>query len=190
MCIKNTAERYGLVAQAFHWIMAVLMIGMLAFGLYLAEAELERGPLMFKLYGLHKSIGVLILGLVLLRIVWRFMNVTPAALPTHKRWEVILSKAVHGFLYLGMIGLPLSGWVMSSAGGHPVEFFGLFELPAIVEKSKALGKEAHEAHEILGSVVIGLIVLHFAGALKHKIIDKDSTIMKMLPFGAPSSKES
>ncbi|MCB9987899.1 MAG: cytochrome b [Rhodospirillales bacterium] len=181
MCFKNTAERFGLVAQGFHWVIAFLIVGMLALGLYMEE--MERSPEKFELYGIHKSFGILVLALVVLRILWRFMNATPAPLPNHQRWEVVLAKSVQGILYLMMMVMPLSGWMMSSAGGHDVAFFGLFTMPPLVEKSKEIGEIASEIHEVAAWIMIGAIVLHVAGALKHKLIDKDGTVARMLPWG-------
>lgn len=182
MCMKNTQEKFGLVAQGFHWVMALLVVGMLGLGLYLEE--MERGPELFKMIGIHKSIGVIVLALIVLRIVWRFMNVTPTPLPNHARWEVILAKAVQGVLYLTMLIMPLSGWIMSSSAGYPVSVFGWFEMPNLVEKNKEINEIAKEVHEITAWIMIGGIVLHFAGAIKHKIIDKDETVLRMMPFGA------
>ena len=184
MCLKNTAERFGFVAQGFHWVIGLLIIGMLALGFYMAD--LEPGPEMLKLYGLHKSFGALVLMLVILRIIWRLMNVTPSPLAGHARWEVVLAKSVQGILYLAMLSMPLSGWLLSSSAGYPVSFFGLFDLPALVGKSKPLHDLAEEIHEITAFVLIGALTLHIAGALKHHIIDRDETIARMLPWTKPT----
>lgn len=189
MCIKNTAERFGLVAQALHWIMGLLIVGMLGLGLYLEE--LERGPELFKLIGIHKSVGIIILALAVLRILWVFMNVSPTPLPNHEKWEKILAKSVQGIMYLAMLGMPLSGWVLSSSAGYPVSVFGWFDMPNIVGKSEDLHEFAEEAHEYIAWVLIGAIGLHIVGAYKHKFIDKDETMERMLPFGmkkAPTSE--
>lgn len=180
MAFKNTHKKYGPPAQFLHWLIGFGIIGMLALGFYMAG--LERSPGKFELYGLHKSVGIVILALVILRVIWRFMNVSPAPLPHHKRWEVLLAKSVQGVLYLGMVILPLSGWVMSSAGGHPVRLFNMVTMPALVEKNKMVGEWASEIHEVTAYIMIVAIALHIAGALKHHVIDKDETLFRMLPW--------
>lgn len=179
MGMKNTKESYGCVAQAFHWGLALLLIGALGVGLYMSD--LEPDPFKFKLYGLHKAVGVLILALAALRLAWRFMNIVPPPLPHHKNWEVILARVVHYALYGLMLAIPLSGWAMSSAGGHPVSFFGLFELPPLVGKDRELGEEIAEIHETLAWTLVGVAALHIAGALKHHFVDRDGIMRRMLP---------
>ncbi|MCM2343168.1 MAG: cytochrome b [Alphaproteobacteria bacterium] len=176
---RNTAERYGAVAIGFHWIVAVLVITLLAVGLVMTD--MKPGPDMFKIYATHKSIGIMVLGLVVLRLLWKLTNPRPASLPTHRTWERLLAKAVHLFLYFAIIAMPLSGWIMSSAKGFPVSVFGWFTLPDLVAPDKDLSKAANEFHELIAYTLIVAIVLHFSGALKHHLIDKDGTLRRMLP---------
>lgn len=188
MCLKNTTERFGLVAQGIHWLMALMIVVMLGVGFYMET--MERGPDLFKLMAMHKAVGIIVLVLAVLRVIWVFMNVSPAPLPDHKKWEKVLAKIVQGIMYLAMIAMPLSGWIMSSAGGHAISIFGLFDMPAIVAENKELGKMANQAHGIIAWVLISTIVLHLAGAYKHKLIDKDETMQRMLPLGLKKASAS
>ncbi len=176
MCFKNTETEYGLLSKGFHWVIALIIFALCLAGL--AMTEMENSPDKFRLYGLHKSFGILVLILVALRLSWRFYSPPPNAPDHHAGWEKGLAKATHLFLYFAMFAIPLSGWIMSSAGGHPVSLFGL-ELPPLVEKDNPIGKTAHQMHTILGLGIIVLIALHAAGAFKHHFIDKDDTLFRM-----------
>ncbi len=178
---RNTAERYGAVAKGFHWILALLVIVMLGMGLYMDS--LEPSPGAFKIYAFHKSLGIAVLTLAVLRLLWKISNKGPLSLPTHAAWEKVLAKLTHFFLYFSIIAMPLSGWVMSSAKNYPVSVFDLFTLPAIVGPDKALADFAEEFHEVAAWLLIAAIVLHFVGALKHHVIDKDSTLRRMMLRG-------
>ena len=177
MSLKNTTDHYGLIAKAFHWSMALIMMGLVLLGMYMVD--LDRTPFKFELYGWHKSFGILILAMVIGRLIWKHMNPKPVAMDTHQKWEKILAKLAHIFLYLSMIGMPLTGWLMSSAGGHPVKFFGV-EIPALMEKNPEFGKLMNQTHEILSYMLIAAIILHAAGAFKHHFVDKDNTLKRMM----------
>lgn len=182
MSVKNTEKKYGVVAKGFHWIIGLSILGLLAVGFFMTDLD-RSVPYKFELYGIHKAIGISVLALASLRIIWRFINVHPSSLPSHAAWEKMLSKIIHFGLYIAMIGMPLSGWVMSSAGGHKVSFFGLFTVPAIVDKNPELGGLAHDTHGILGYVLLGMVALHIAGAAKHHILDRDITLTRMTVCG-------
>lgn len=179
--IKNAIESYGVMAKGLHWLIALMIVGLLGVGLYMTD--LERSPFRSELYGMHKSFGAVVLGLMLFRLFWRaVVSPAPGSVPTHAPWERYLARGVHYAFYVTLIAMPLSGWLMSSAAGHPVSVFGLFSLPDLVgQDNKALAGFMHEAHEILGNVIIALIVLHVAGVLKHLVMDRDGTLLRMLP---------
>lgn len=179
MIWRNTAERYGVVAQSLHWILALLVIGMLGLGLYM-DAQ-TPSPAVFKLYALHKSIGIVVLAFAVLRLLWKFSQKGPLSLATHAKWEKVLAKITHFALYFCIIAMPLSGWVMSSAKNFPVSVFNRFTLPHIVGPSPELAKAAVQFHGVVAWLLIALIALHFAGALKHHVIDKDATLRRMIP---------
>lgn len=175
--IKNTKNHYGLVTISFHWILAFLIIFMICLGLYMADLPISEKKL--RLYGLHKEFGVLILMLVLARLFWRISNIMPslAELPA---WERISARLVHWLFYIILICLPLSGWLLSSAAGVSVSFFGLFTLPDLIGADKAHREFFDTVHQALAFTLIGLICLHVAAALKHFIIDKDTILQRML----------
>lgn len=168
---------YDPIARLFHVVMALLMIGMLALGLYMAD--LPSSPDKFKLYGLHKSIGMTILLLVALRILWRSTHPGPGPLPTYKQWEIWLARVVQFLLYVGMIMMPVSGYVMSAAGGHAISVFGWFNVPLILPQDKGMGMNARMVHEWAAYALIGAIILHFCGAMKHQFLDRDGTLTRM-----------
>ena len=181
MIWRNTTERYGIVAQGFHWIVALCVIGLLIVGLLMTE--MKQGPDMFKVYALHKSVGITVLVLAVLHLIWKLSNAHPRSLPTHQKWEKFLATLVHVFLYFAIIGMPLSGWIMSSAKGYPVNLFWIegLTLPNLVGPSEEVAKRANQFHELAAYALIAAIGLHFAGALKHHVIDKDSTLRRMIP---------
>ncbi len=154
-----------------------MVLLLLAMGFWMSTLSFSE----FKLdvYFWHKSFGLLILFLVGLRIVSRMVKPTPEELATHAVWERILSKTVRIVFYASMIGMPLSGWVMSSAGDFPASFFGLFEMPVITAKDEQVFKLSKQVHEIFAFTLIGAIGLHIMGGLKHHLIDRDATLKRM-----------
>lgn len=177
--IKNTKDNYGIIAISFHWIIAVLIISMIILGIYMSK--MDNSPDKFKLYGLHKSFGALILGLVIFRLIWRLTNITPELPLNMKSWEKIAAKLGHFALYFFMFAIPLSGWLMSSAAGFPVSFFGLFTLPDLVQPNNELRKFFGEAHEIMAFALIAVVSVHFLAALQHHFFKKDNILTRMLP---------
>lgn len=170
--------RYTYLAMALHWLMALLIFVAFPLGLY--AHELPFSPLKLQLISYHKWLGVTILGLFLVRIIWRLTHTPPALLATN--WQRHAAHAVHGLIYVLLLAIPLSGWLMSSAKGIPVVYFGLWQLPDLVGKNKELGDLLKELHEGLNTGLLALVALHIAAALKHHLIDKDSTLRRMLPF--------
>lgn len=179
MPLKNTLASYGWLAKSFHWVVAVLIIGMLIVGNVMVRME-EGNPNIYPIYNLHKSTGVLVLVLVIARFCWRVISVEPshAQLPT---WQRFLSTAVHYALYVCMFAMPISGWGMSSAAGYPVQFFGLFSLPPLVEKNKSLGELFAMTHGWVSWILIALLCAHIGAALLHHFYYKDNILKRMLP---------
>lgn len=173
-------KQYDAVARSFHGVMAVMMIGLLAVGLYMED--LDPSPQKWQIYGIHKALGMIVLALVVLRILWRGTHRPPAPLGSWAAWEHRLAGLVHFLLYFGMILMPVSGYIMSSAGGHDISIFGLVNVPLLIEKNEDLGHTAKEIHELGGNALIAAIVLHFVGAMKHHIIDRDGTLRRMFNF--------
>lgn len=176
--LRNTADTYGRVSRALHWLMALLIIGMLAGGFLMGELGSDNAlkPL---LYSLHKSTGSLLLVLIGLRLLWTLVNPKPQALGTQK-WANQLARAVHIGLYVLMIGLPLSGYLLVASGTstEPFEFYGLFALPKIMP-NEWLHDTAEELHGDLPWFALALIGLHVAGGLKRHFIERDGTLARM-----------
>ena len=179
MCIKNTTESYGIVHKAFHWLMGLVIIGLIIAGLIMVR--MDAAPLKFEIYGIHKATGIIILALFALRLLWKWFNPKPAPLDSHEAWEKLLARTIHIALYVLMAAMPLSGWLMSSAAGFPVDLYGLLTLPDLLDKNEDLATLFNQTHEIMGYALIAVIALHVAGAVKHHVIDKDSTLRRMLP---------
>jgi len=168
---------------ALHWVVGILMIVLLSTGIFMAETET------FALYPWHKSFGVLIMLFVVLRVAWRIKSGWPAPVRNYPDIEKKLSKMVHWLLLIGTVLMPISGFMMSSMGGHGVHLFGL-ELfarspdPAdptkVIALNGALAGIAHTIHGWAGYTLGAGVVLHVAGAIKHHVIDKDGTLRRML----------
>ena len=181
MPLKNTAQRYGSVARFFHWVSSVLIIGMVIFGLWMTS--LERSSFKFQLYDIHKSLGLSILILIVLRIIWRIFNRVPAYPSSIPRWEQKLAHAFHGLFYLLVLSIPLSGWLMSTAAQYFPNFWGLGQwiMPG-VPASQTLAKLGSKVHSFLAYALIVMLVLHVAMALKHHFLAKNNILKRMLPF--------
>lgn len=177
MQITNTKTQYGVIAIILHWLMAILIIGMLILGTYMTR--IPRSPQQIKLFGLHKEFGMLILMLVVVRLTWRLRSKIPtlAELP---KWESFAAVSVHWLLYLLIFALPISGWLVTSAAGFPVSFFGLFVIPTIIPPNEQQLTLFSEIHTWLGYIIITALCLHIAAALKHYFIDKDKILQRML----------
>ncbi len=178
MCLRNTLQTYGIIAKTFHWLMALLIITLLAVGFIMAD--MENSPDRFKLIGLHKEIGIIVLGLVVLRLGWKILDVSPL-LPDIGRLAQFGAKAVHSMLYALMFAMPLTGWLMSSAAGFPISMFGWFVMPNLIDPDKEFGKYMRELHGVFAWTLIGLIVLHLGAALIHHFYYRDNILRRMLP---------
>ena len=177
---NKKTENYSPIAKSFHWVTAVLIIFLLGLGLYMVG--LDYSDTKMELYGLHKSLGAVVLLVIACRLLWRITHNYPEALETHKKWEHFLAKAAHVALYVVAFLMPMSGWLMSQSYGYPVPVFGLIELPVLVDKDVIRGEFLAAVHFYLGYTLIGLIGLHVLGALKHHFLDSDNTLRRMLPF--------
>ncbi len=181
MPIRNSGIRWGAVSQLLHWLIVALII--LQVSLALTAKTLPRGPALFAIIGYHKSIGITILGLAVIRLLWRWMNPVPALPTTLKPYERGLARFTHAGLYVILFAMPLSGWMGSSAHGIPVKWFNLLTVPALVGKDLPLSKLMGEVHYAL-AISLGVIVsLHIAAALKHHFVLRDDTLRRMLPGG-------
>ncbi|MCF6189315.1 MAG: cytochrome b [Cocleimonas sp.] len=178
--LKNTKESFGFISKTVHWLMAILLIGLFAVGLYMTELD-YYDSLYHTLPWWHKSIGLLVIGLLIFRVLWKMVNPMPEALKTHKKWEVFLAHLIQRLFYVLILLIGISGYFISTAKGKGIEFFNFFEVPAITQ---ALEEDSAdligEIHEVLAITLIALAVLHALAALKHHFIDKDETLLKMI----------
>ena len=176
MIFKNTENRFGVIAIIFHWVMAILMVGLIALGLIMVRMPINIQKLQF--YGWHKEFGLLVLMLVIVRLTWRLRNVNPSLnIPA---WEEFFARAVHWTFYFFMFVIPITGWLITSSADLPVSFFGLFTLPNIVHASEPNRVLYSEIHEWLGYALIAVFCLHTLAALKHHFINKDDILRRML----------
>ena len=177
---RNSIHSYGAVAKAFHWPLALVIIGMLAVGIYMEG--LPVSPEKFSLYGWHKSVGVMVFALMLLRLGWKLMNVSPALPDGMRLHERMAAKGTHLAFYLLLLAMPVSGWLMSSTAGFPVSVFGWFTLPDLLAPDTQLKELFTTIHELIGYALISLISVHVAAALYHHFIRKDTVLRRMLPW--------
>ena len=175
--MTHTPQVYSLFSKTLHWSMAFLILGLLFAGFWMVGMSFS--PAKLALYGLHKSFGMTVFFLGSVRLIWRFMMPAPKPLDSHVALEMFLAKTIHGVFYICFIGMPLSGWAMSNAGEFPNVFFGLFEFPHIVSKNEQTFETLKWVHELFAYGLIGCLALHVAGALKHHVIDRDVTLVRM-----------
>lgn len=182
MSLRSDPRRWGSVARFFHWTMALAIIGN---GIFALLIDLADGPMQkLNWLALHKSIGLTVLALFLLRLLWRLLDSRPPVEPA-PRWQRRLARAVHAVLYVLMAAIPLSGWWFNSTSGKPLQWFKLFNLPALAPKNKPLADIAIDVHQYLFWFLVAVLVVHVAAALKHHVFDNDNVLRRMLPFGRP-----
>ena len=179
----TTNTRYDPVAVTLHWVIALSIFAMIPLGFFMEDLPIS---IKFDAYTIHKSLGITVLALSLLRLIWRLLNPPPALPEGMKPYEKFLAHAAHWGLYFLMIAMPLTGWLMVSAmRKYPTVFFWLGEVPFIPMPqgidAKATAEWFEEIHELLAFGAIALIALHVAAALKHHYIYKDTTLTRMLP---------
>ena len=173
----STAQRYPTPAIVLHWLVALLIFVAFPLGVYMHE--LPVSPDKLKLYSYHKWIGITILMLAAARVMWR-TTYTPPALPASMApWQHRVTHTVHGLLYVLILAIPLSGWLMSSAKGFQTVWFGVLPLPDLVGKDKALGELLANVHQILNFSLLTLVFLHVAAALKHHFIERQPFLQRM-----------
>jgi len=179
MTLRNSTTRWGGIAQLLHWLIVALIILQVTLG---TIADDLGGMKRLAMLARHKSVGITILALALLRLLWRGGNPTPALPDTLRPYERFLAQFTHGALYFLLFAMPLSGWMMSSARGFPVSWFGFLQLPDFVPRNRALYDVMLGTHHVLVWVLAAVVLLHVAAALKHHFVLKDDVLKRMLPF--------
>ena len=195
--MQNNA-RYTKTAVLLHWLIAICIFGMFALGWYMSDLPKEApkqmaydlfdwgiytwqlgeevSPRTFY-FNLHKSLGVTIFALIIIRILWKVTHKPPAMLASYKAWERKLATGTHHLLYLLMVALPLSGIIMATYSKYGIKWFGLDFIKGL--DNTPMRELFKEMHEIIGVIILVVIIVHILGALKHKFIDKDETLKRM-----------
>jgi cytochrome b561 len=172
--------RYDAIAQAFHWVIVALIVTQ--FALAWTADDLPLGLHKLVLLARHKSFGMTILMLAMLRVAWRLANPPPPLPHGMSNLERRLAHVTHFALYALLFAMPLTGWLMSSAKNYTVSWFGLFAWPNLIGKNEDSFKALRETHELLSDVLIAVVALHTLAALKHHFWNKDDVLKRMLPF--------
>jgi cytochrome b561 len=174
--------RWNRFAQLLHWLIALLILGLAIVGLTMTLMAPSIDKL--KVYALHKSTGITVLMLVGLRLVWRLAHRAPPPEPM-PRWQHVAASATHVALYVLMFAMPLSGWLYNSASNFPLQWFGLFHLPALWGPDPTVKAWASDIHYWGFWTLAALVALHAAAAFKHHYVDRDETLRRMLPGMPP-----
>jgi len=179
--MKNTVNSYGIVAKSFHWLLFLMLSFSIVAGNFLAS--MPKGAEKLQAAGMHKSFGAVILMLIMLRLVWRLINVTPQLPNETTSAGDFIAKAMHWGLYVLMFAQPLSGIMMSQAAGYPISFFGLFEFPVFLSKNPELAKTFLSMHGTVWILLVIGVIGHAGAALHHHFIKKDN-VLKQMTTGA------
>lgn len=183
MPVRNTARRYGMVAQLLHWVVVALVATQFALGI--TAHNLPFSPTKLGLLAWHKSFGLLILMLIVLRFAWRWYTPPPPLPATMPTWQQKAARISHGLFYVLLLSMPLVGWASSSAANLTVSVFGWFQLPDLTPPNKALAKALVSIHIAMAWVLLANIVIHASAALWHHFVQKDEVLRRMLPFTSP-----
>ena len=176
----SDTRKFGALQQTFHGATAFVLFGQIPLAWYMIDLPLSPDKL--GTYALHKSIGMVLFALAVSRAVWALLAKRPALPGTMPRWQVLASKGVEFLLYILVILMPITGWLMSSAANFPVSVFGVVTLPDLVEPNEALFEQLKFGHMMQSRLLIALAAIHILAALKHHFIDKDNVLMSMLPW--------
>jgi cytochrome b561 len=180
MPFRNTTRSWGSLSKTFHWLIVLLIINQWWIG---ERADELKGLAKLETLALHKSFGMTILMLAVLRLIWRLSNPTPDLTTETKPWGRVLARISHVLLYALIFAMPLTGWMMSSAKNYPVSWFKMFQFPDLVAPAEQTFQQMRDLHHLLFAVLVGVALLHVAGALKHHFIDRNDVLKRMLPFG-------
>ena len=173
------ASRYDGTAIALHWTGALLILA--GAGLGLTMVGLPLTPEKLRLYAWHKWIGITVFLVALARLAWRWYAPPPAYPATMARWQARAARLVQALLYTLMLAIPVSGWLYSSSTGVSVSYLGVVPLPNLVPKDKALASALLLLHQSLNAVLGAVVILHVAAAMKHRFVDRDGVLGRMLP---------
>lgn len=180
MALRNTTTHYGSIAKFFHWIVALFVIFLIILGF--SMKDLSSPSVQSVLYGIHKSSGLTVLCLLILRYLWRLLSTTPKFASDMPVWQAKIANYSHKLLYLLIFIQPLSGWIMSTAAGHAPNFWWLIKAPfPWVSNSLRLASVMGYIHYYIAWIIVGAVSLHIIGALEHWIIRRDGVFQRMQP---------
>ena len=184
MSWKNTPDRWSPISQLMHWLIVLFIFGLGAIGLIMVE--LPKSPRYFWVYDVHKSLGLAVLALVVLRLIWRLYAGAPPPVAGTPVWQERIASVTHWLLYALVFAVPLSGWLYDSFSGlRPLRWFGLFKVPKLAAPDPQLEELMQEAHEWLFWVLIALVAMHAGAAFYHHLLKHDATLTRMLPARRP-----
>jgi cytochrome b561 len=186
MTYGTRTDHYPATSKLLHWLVAACVLTTAPVAI--AMTRVGQGATQDALYAFHKSIGVLILVLMLLRLVNRLAVGAPIAEPGIERWQKVASSIVHTLFYVLLIAMPIVGYVATSAYGAPPSFFGLFTMPPIVAKDEALATQLFTLHRWVGYLLIVLVLTHVSAALYHHFVRGDNVLQRMLPHAIGGSE--
>jgi cytochrome b561 len=181
MTYGTRTDHYPATSKLLHWLVAVCVLTTAPVAI--AMTRVEKGPTQDLLYNFHKSLGVMILILMILRLINRLAEGAPIADPGIETWQKTVSSTVHTSLYVLLFAMPIVGYIANSVYGAPTPFFGLFDLPPIVGKNEALATQLFTLHRWVGYLVIVIVLTHVGAALYHYFIRRDDVLKRMLPRG-------
>ncbi|MXV06255.1 MULTISPECIES: cytochrome b [unclassified Xanthomonas] len=182
MSARNSAERWGSVSQTLHWLIAALILLLGVVGLTMGE--LPKTPKYFWVYTAHKSLGLTVLALVIVRLGWRLYAGAPKPVPGTPGWQERIASATHVLLYVMIFAIPLSGWLYDSASGlRPFRWFGLVAVPKLSAPNEHLRDLSHAVHEWGFWLLIAVVLAHAGAAFYHHLFQRDATLARMLPRG-------
>lgn len=183
LVLRNLADRWGVIAKTFHWVIAGLIV--LQYVLAKQAHDLPFGLQKLVVLARHKSFGITILALAILRLLWRLANRTPELPANMKPWERAAAHTSHWALYAILFAMPITGWLMSSARNYPVSWFNLVQLPDFVGQNDAIYDAMLTTHHVLAKVLFAVALVHILAALWHHFIRKDNVLRTMAPFARP-----
>jgi cytochrome b561 len=177
---RSDATAYTRTSIFLHWIVAVLIFSAFPLGVYMHGMPLTPDKLRYFSY--HKWMGVTVFALALIRIIWRLTHTPPEMDAGLSRWERIAARCVHDILYVFIVAIPLSGWLMSSATGLQTVWFGVLPIPDLIDRDRELGDFLLFVHQTLNWALLALVLGHAIAALNHHFFDRDETLVRMIPL--------
>ncbi|SFR52719.1 cytochrome b561 [Marinobacter daqiaonensis] len=180
MQLRTSDKRYGAVDMTFHWLVAVAVFALFGLGYWMVGLSYYNEWYRLAPH-IHRSVGILLFGVILLRLLWRLVEIKPSPMASHSRFEVISARIAHATLYVLMLGAMISGYLISTADGSSIDVFGWFQVPSVTGRVERMEDVAGEVHYWATWALVVLAGIHGLAALKHHLFDRDDTLRRMLP---------